>query len=296
MLIVNPSSGDGNAEHYTSRVKQQLLKKFDDADVFFTEKSGDAAHFSKMASQKKYDAVFCLGGDGTVSECINGIAEEKYRPNFGFVPLGTVNDLGRVLGMSMNPEEAIEEIPQMTKRMIDIGKINDYYFADVVAIGTIPKAVHEVSVDQKTRLGTMAYILEGARALKDNEIFHFRLSLDGQSVELNSFLVLVALTNSIGGIQTMIPQASIDDGYLHGVALVGEKIVDKLNVIPKIFSGNATEDKNVFYRSFKEGTIRIAEDKKVSVNVDGDEGDSLPVKLKILPHHIQCFVPSESDR
>lgn len=296
LLIVNPSSGNEAGEEYATYVKRKLQQKYDEVETVWTEKRWDATRFAARASEERYEAVFALGGDGTVSECINGIAEKEYRPDFGFIPLGTVNDLGRVLGISMNPEQAIEDIPKLTTRLIDVGKVNEHYFADVLAIGSIPEALHDVSVEQKNRLGTMAYIIEGARALKDNETLHFQLSLDDETAEFDSFLVLVALSNSIGGIQTMIPQAAVDDGYLHALALKGGKVVDKLNIVPKIFSGKVTEDETVYYRPFKQGTIEIREDKKVTVNVDGDEGDALPLNLKVLPQHIRCFVPEGTDK
>lgn len=295
MLIVNPSSGNEAGEEYAAYVREKLQQKYDEVETVWTEKRWDATRFAARASEERYEAVFALGGDGTVSECINGIAEKEYRPVFGFIPLGTVNDLGRVLGISMNPEKAIEDIPKLTTRLIDVGKVNEHYFADVLAIGSIPEAVHDVSVEQKTRLGTMAYIIEGARALKDNETLHFQLSLDDETAKFDSFLVLVALSNSIGGIQTMIPQAAVDDGYLHALALKGGKVIDKLNIVPKIFSGKVTEDETVYYQPFKQGTIEIKEDKKVTVNVDGDEGDALPLSLKVLPRHIRCFVPEDGD-
>lgn len=38
-----------------------------------------------------------MGGDGSVSEAIADLAEKKDKPKFGFLPLGTVNDLARAL-------------------------------------------------------------------------------------------------------------------------------------------------------------------------------------------------------
>lgn len=290
MLIVNPSSGNEAAMDHAAYVKKQLYTIFDEVQVKYTEKKWDAARFSKQASQEKYEALFALGGDGTVNECINGIAEEEYRPKFGFIPMGTVNDLGRVLGIPMNPKDAIEQIPEMVLQEIDVGRANETYFVDVLAVGTIPEAVHEVPVEKKTRLGPFAYILEGIKSLKENETHHFRIQLDEETNEFESFLVLVALTNSVAGFQTMIPEAEVDDGRLHCLALIGDKIVDKLDILPKVFTGKVTEDERVLYRPFKQGRIQVSEKKKVTVNIDGDEGDALPVTLEILPRHISCFV------
>lgn len=296
MLIVNPSSGKEEGKEFAEDVNKKLLEMFDEVELKWTEKGGDAERFARNAAQCQFDAVFALGGDGTVNECMSGLATESNRPDFGFIPLGTVNDLGRVLGISMDPKEAIKQLTHMKKKEIDMGRINDHYFIDIVAIGSIPEAVHEVPIEKKTKLGPMAYLLEGVKAVADKKVYSFEINCDGEIVELESLLVLVALTNSVAGFQTMIPEAKVDDGYMHILALKGNEIADKLSLIPKIFAGEAPNDENVFYRKFKKGTIILKDDSMdVKANVDGDEGDSLPLDLEILPKHITVYVPDNKE-
>jgi len=295
MLIVNPSSGHETAKDYVEDVVKQLENVFDEITLKYTEKKWDATRFSKQAVEEEYDSVFALGGDGTVNECINGIAGEQKRPNFGFIPLGTVNDLGRVLGISMDPNQAIQEIPNMTTRKIDVGKVNDTYFVDILAVGTIPEAVQDVPIEQKTRLGPFAYIIEGIKSLRENQAYPFKVEFDQEKAEFESFLLMVALTNSIAGIPSMIPTASVDDGYLHCLAITGEKIIDKLDVLPKVFTGNLTEDEHVFYKAFKKGKIQVEGNHELAINVDGDQGSVLPINIEILPQHITCYISKESN-
>lgn len=291
LLIVNPSSGNEQAKDLSGAVEEKLTKVYDKVIVKFTEKAGDATEFAKKAAQDRVTAVFVMGGDGTVNEGINGLAEQEYRPDFSFIPLGTVNDLARALKIPMVPEEAIAGLDSLEKKKLDIGKINDHYFANVVALGTIPKAVQEVDVEQKTKLGPLAYFLEGMKALSNNEAYTFDLNLDKEKISQESILVIIALTNSVGGFESLLPNASIDDGYLHLLALKGKTIVDKLKVIPKIFTGEATDDEKIIYRKFKTGTIQVKEANKLVANVDGDEGDSLPLTLQVLPQHLTVLVP-----
>ncbi|MBM6613347.1 diacylglycerol kinase family lipid kinase [Desemzia sp. RIT804] len=295
VLIVNPSSGNERAKDLAESVEEKLAGVYDKVTVKFTEKGGDATTFAKNAAEKLVTAVFIMGGDGTVNEGINGLAEQVYRPDFSFIPLGTVNDLARALGIPMDPEEAIGQLDSLEKKKLDIGKINESYFANVVAIGTIPKAVQEVDVEQKTKLGPLAYFLEGTKSFNSNEAYTFELELDEEKISQESILVLVALTNSVGGFEKLLPKAKIDDGYLHLVALKGNTIVDKLKVIPKIFTGKATDDEKVLYRKFKTGTIQVQEAKELVANVDGDKGDSLPLTLQVLPQHLTVLVPRSSN-
>lgn len=291
LLIVNPSAGNEEAGSLAGSVQEKLAVQYDQVTVKYTEKAGDATVFAREAAQKKVAAVFVMGGDGTVSEGINGLAEQEYRPDFGFIPLGTVNDLARVLGISLEPKEAIAQLEQLEKRMLDIGKVNEHYFSNVVAIGTIPEAVQEVDPQQKKRLGFLAYFLEGTKALQNNEAYTFELTIDEEQINQESILILVALNNSVGGFENLLPDAAPDDGFLHLIVLKGKTIVDKLTVIPKVFTGNAVKDDRILYRKFRTGTIGVKENKSVVANVDGDEGDALPLSVKILPKHLTVLVP-----
>ena len=59
---------------------------------------------AKDACEREFDAVFCMGGDGTVNETVNGIAQGGFKSTFGFIPVGTVNDMSRALGIHQNPD------------------------------------------------------------------------------------------------------------------------------------------------------------------------------------------------
>jgi diacylglycerol kinase (ATP) len=298
VVIVNPTSGREEGKKYGPQAKVELEKLYDEVELKWTEKAGDATKFAREAARAHVDAVYALGGDGTVNECVNGIAPEEHRPAFGFIPLGTVNDLGRVLDIPMNADKAIENLTNRRKKAIDIGKLNDTYFINIVAIGSIPEAVHDVPIEKKTKLGPLAYLLEGVKAVSEKEVYAFKFDIDGETVEVDSFLVLIALTNSVAGIQSMIPNARVDDGYLHLVALKGDSITNKLDLVPKIFTGKLTDDERVFYRKFEKAHISLSDRQKnesVITNIDGDEGDPLPIKLNILKQHIEVFIPDTKE-
>lgn len=291
LLVVNPSSGNEAGKKYAGAIEKKLQKKYAEVIVKYTEKAGDATVFARQAARDHFEAVFVMGGDGTVNEGVNGLAEEEFRPKFSFIPLGTVNDLGRSLGISMNPDVAVAQLDYLIEKKLDVGKINDRYFIDVVAIGTIPEAVQAVEPEQKTKLGAFAYILEGLKAVRDNKSYRFSLEIDGEHIEQESMAVLVALTNSVGGMETLIPEASHDDGKLHLVVLKGGQIADKLGLIPKIFSGKALDDEHVIYRAFEKGYFAVEGEIDLITNVDGDPGDSLPLDISVLPQHLTVLVP-----
>lgn len=231
-----------------------------------------------------------MGGDGTVNEGISGLAELDYRPTFGFFPLGTVNDLARALGIPLDAEEAIQNLDINKVKPLDIGKINDQYFMNVVAIGTIPESINNVDSEDKTMWGKFAYFISGFKQLMDTSFYEFHLKIDGEERTIKSSTLLIGSTNSIGGFESILPEATVNDGLLHLLYLKDKNLLDTLISVPDLISGNGEESDNIEYLTFKEITVELADNKaELSVNVDGDEGDQLPVTIRVLPSHLNVY-------
>ncbi|MFC2718834.1 MAG: diacylglycerol kinase family protein, partial [Veillonella parvula] len=133
LIIINPVSGGGAARRYALDLQWKLSTLFETIEVKFTRGEGDATRFAKNACERGFDAVFCMGGDGTVNETVNGIAQGGFSCTFGFIPVGTVNDMSRALGIPQNPTQAIRRIDINETRTIDIGRCNDRYFCNNIA-------------------------------------------------------------------------------------------------------------------------------------------------------------------
>ncbi|WP_438478249.1 diacylglycerol/lipid kinase family protein [Streptococcus pluranimalium] len=289
LLVVNPSSGGEKAQEFQKAAVEKLESYFDEVEVKETKKGGDARDFARAAAQDKLDSVFVMGGDGTVNEGISGLAEQDYRPKFGFFPLGTVNDLARALNMPINPKEAIEALDFEQTRSLDIGKINDRYFMNVVAVGSIPEAVRDVSVEEKTKFGKLAYLISGLKKIAQNETYNFELDVDGDHISVESTTLLIGLTNSIGGHENFLPDAKVDDGLLHLVYLKDTNMLESFQAIPNLAQGVTESNQNLGYRTFNKAHIALKNSQSLGTNVDGDEGDELPIDITILPSHLTVY-------
>lgn len=293
MLVINPSSGGERASYYKHLALATLRAKFGTVELRETTGPYDATRFAREACENYYDAFFVMGGDGTVNEGISGLAEQPYRPKFGFFPLGTVNDLARALGISLHPRQAIMDIEDAVLKPLDIGKINDHYFMNVVALGDIPEELNNVKSEQKTKLGKLAYSLAGVKALKENEQHEFLLNMDGEEINLTTSLIMIGLTSSIGGFKHMIDPAEVDDGKLHFIALLADNLFDTLMVAPTVLSGDLINNEKIYYREFEHLHIALENEEisPFSANVDGDRDDPLPLDISVLPQHLEVYVP-----
>ncbi|CZR02976.1 diacylglycerol/lipid kinase family protein [Trichococcus collinsii] len=291
-LIVNPSSGGEQATGYLDLMRAQLSEMFEEVTVKDTKKQGDAEQFAYEAANHGHNAVFCMGGDGTVNETINGLAYAGKTVSFGFVPLGTVNDLARAIGIPLEPEQAIAMLENAALIDLDIGKVNDRYFVSNVAAGAIPEAVEGVSAEEKTKYGPLAYFIEGGKALAKQTMHRFRITVDGETFTQESPLILIALTNSIASFESFMPQAKVDDGKIRMVVFKGFNLLDSMKLLPKIIRGEIKNSDSVIYKSFKQATIALEDSDSLITNVDGDKGPSFPLKIEILPSFIKVYGPA----
>jgi diacylglycerol kinase (ATP) len=294
MIILNPSSGKEKAADYAERIEETLRDRYDDIDIRRTEKEGDAAAFATEACIALYDAVIAMGGDGTINEAINGLAEQNHRPALGIIPLGTINDFARALNIPLDPYEAIAILNEHNLRPVDIGKINAHYFANVIAVGAIAEASYTVSPEMKTRLGSLAYFMEGAKSFLNGEAIDLVVEHEGGKWEGRTFLLLSALTNSVGGFESLAPEARLNDGKIHAFIIKKISVPKIASLIPSLLKGELEASEDVEY--IRTSYLNVTSDKEHVVNIDGEEGEPLPFKAKVLPGHLDVFVPFENKK
>lgn len=294
LVIANPGSGKNEAKKYAEKL-QNCLEEAHQSQVTIrlTQQPGDATEWAKSATQDGFDSVICLGGDGTVNETVQGLLHNEPQPYFGFVPLGTVNDLARAIGYDMNPEKAIQQFRQVRPVPMDVATVNDTFFINVLAIGEIAESVMETDSSDKNTFGFLAYVKDAVGAVFSHKNYVYRITVDqDEQVELDSSLVVVALTNSVGGFEKMFTHASFSDGYLHIAAIKGTKPHDLLKAV---FEGGVPQEETdqIFVSKGKEITVELIKpkDKTFNVNIDGDKGPALPLTIKVLSGAVKVLQP-----
>ncbi|PLT33592.1 diacylglycerol kinase family protein [Bacillus sp. V5-8f] len=289
MIIINPSSGKERATEILPRLLEVLRNLYDDVLVRKTVSVGDAEEFAQEACNEGYEAVISIGGDGTISETINGLSGQRHRPDLGIIPMGTINDFARALNIPLDPIQATEILTSDYTRPVDIGKINGRYFMNVLAAGAIAEAAYMVTPEQKTRLGSFAYFFEGIKTIINKAPFTLTIEHDGGKWIGEAYLVVSALTNSVGGFEVLAPDARVDDGKMHTFVIKDFSFTQAMTILPKLLKGELKEHDQVEYiRSTK---IKVSASKNLVANIDGDEGEPLPFTAQVLKQHLNVFVP-----
>ncbi|MDK6805261.1 diacylglycerol kinase family protein [Aerococcus sp. UMB7834] len=290
LLIINPVAGNGLGRAVAPELDWTLAKSFAHTHLVFTRGVGDIARIIGHYHDQ-VDAVFVAGGDGTLNEAVNALAPYHFDRPLGYMPLGTVNDIGRVLKISQQPKEALRQLSRLRTCSVDLGRINNQYFMNVVAVGQIPEAVKETKAEAKKRLGKLAYVADGVQAFFQSNAQTYDIIADGDHHIVETELILICLTNSVGGIEHMVERARIDDGWAHLLFL---KNRHSLEFVPELLQsalqGDISASKFVQYRRAKDIQLK-ALDQPMTSNVDGDAGPKLPVHVEVLAGQLKLLVP-----
>lgn len=284
MIIVNPSAGMEKADLFKKEVENLLINQGYQIVMRVTEKKNDAKKFASEASDKSMDLISVLGGDGTVNEVINGIANKINRPSLHIIPLGTVNNFAKALDIPLKPEEAINVLENPTNKKADIGKINGYYFMNLVNLGTIAEATYQVTSEQKSKIGSLAYFMEGLKKFAEKETFSVTIEDENGREQLEAMLVLVTVTDTVAGLQHVLKEANIDDGYLHIFVIKELSGLESVSMLTNLWNHMLKEQDQIEYWKVKSAKIETNPQKVV--NIDGDKGFTTPFKLSILEKHI----------
>ena len=284
MLIINPTSGGEKALDYKEKLENKAKEYFEYVETKITEKAKDATAFAEEASKENYEAVIVFGGDGTVNEVISGIAEKDYIPKLGIIPGGTGNLITKLLEISQDIDEAIDQLDFNKTNSIDIGKANKSYFGYIFSVGSLPEAIHNVEIEDKTKYGVLAYAINTIKSVIKDEVFNIKIETENGNYEGEASQVLVLLSNYYADKKIFEENK---DGYANILILKNASIISKISLIPDLLKGDIVENDNIEYIIAKD--ITISSDTKLESDIDGDQSDDLPVKITVLGNHIEIY-------
>jgi diacylglycerol kinase (ATP) len=293
-LIYNPTSGREILKRNLPEILQKLEIAGYETSTHATTGAGDATKAAKIAVERQYDVVIAAGGDGTIHEVVNGLAEQEYRPRLGIIPAGTTNDFARALHIPRDIGAAVDIITKGSLIPVDIGKINEKYFINIAGGGRITELTYEVPSKLKTMLGQLAYYLKGMEMLPSIKASDLKIEYDGKLFEGEAMLFLVGLTNSIGGFEKLAPDSSINDGLFSLLILKKINLADFVRISTLALRGEHVNDPNVIYTQANH--IKVRSNEKVQLNLDGEFGGLLPAEFSNLYRHLEVFVPIEDIR
>ncbi|KXG08320.1 Diacylglycerol kinase [Anoxybacillus sp. P3H1B] len=294
-IIYNPTSGRELFRKHLPDVLIRLEEAGYETSCHATTGAGDATEAAKQAVERRFDLVIAAGGDGTIHEVVNGIANQDYRPQLGIIPVGTTNDFARAIGVPRSIEGACDVIINGEAVPIDIGSViieeKMRYFINIAGGGRLTELTYEVPSKLKTMLGQLAYYLKGIEMLPSIRAAEARIEYDGKVYEGEIMLFLVSLTNSVGGFEKLAPDSSLNDGMFDLIILKKTNLAEFIRVVTMASRGEHINDPHLIYT--KANRIKVTTPNHMQLNLDGEYGGMLPGEFVNLYRHLEVFVPKE---
>jgi len=287
LLIVNPAS------RRAARLYTKVVSAFGDAGVecefMLTEAPGSAAVLAKTHAHK-YDAVFTLGGDGTVMEVLGALAH--HGPPVGVLAGGTANVVARTFRIPLNPIRAIPILLNGDEARMDHGRLGDgRRFAIGVGIGLDATMISEAPARLKKRFGFMAYVVGGFKAVLHNRKFELRLTVDGVVYNRRASALLVANFGAVlNDLVSFGDGILYDDGLLDACVFSPENLWDSLRVLWRMMRKDFNPDPCMFYKSGRD--FRIETLPQMEAQADGELLGGTPLAVSVDPLAGCLLIPS----
>lgn len=271
MLIINPAAGRGGYKLNLPDALQTLDAKGLRTTLYFTANRGDATEFVRTEGEK-YDVVACVGGDGTLSEVMAGLMQLKKRPDLGYFPMGTANDVATSLGLPKNDMPgAAARLADGTPHPFDVGGFGGEYFAYIAAFGAFTEVSYATPQDQKRALGHLAYILQGMTLLGSIEPFHAVVEYDGGTIEGSFLYGSMSNSTSVAGL-VRLPDSMVGLGDgMSELVLVKDpgSFQDFTDMVSSVLSGRYDHEKLMILHTQK---AHFHFDKPIPWTRDGEDG------------------------
>lgn len=294
-IIYNPTSGREALKNDLVEILNILERAGYETSAFATTSEPNSAqNEAKRAAQAGFNLIIAAGGDGTINEVVNGIAPLKHRPKLGIIPAGTTNDYARALKIPReSPIEAAKVIANDKTVKMDIGCANDKYFVNIAAGGLLSELTYAVPSEFKTLFGYLAYLVKGAELLPRIKPINMHLEYDDGVYDGKASMFFLALTNSVGGFEQIVPDASLDDGKFTLIVVKTSNLLEMMRLITMVLNGGKhINDANILYVKTSKLVAKPV-DEKMMINIDGEYGGDAPMKFKNLKRHIEIFANTQ---
>ena len=285
--VINPIAGKGFAKNNWEKIILQLEKTGFEINYALTEAKGQATKLARDSVNNGAQLVIAVGGDGTISEVVNGIVDSDAL--LGIVPAGTGNDFARAVNIPLNYLEAIIAIGGLKHREIDLGFIHNQYFINIAGIGFDAQVAAQVHRGNKILKGKLAYLWTLLAVFFSYKPAKIKILTNGQLIEKEILTATIANAKFYGGGIEIAPQAKVDDGQLDLVVIENMNKAQLILSLPKLLKGEHLSHEKV--STFKSDSLYLNGDPNLSAHADGEVIPGLPLEVKVKPKAIKIVVP-----
>lgn len=294
-VILNPYSNRWNARKRWPEAEAALKAAGVSFSLAVSQCPGHAEQLAREAAVDGLSPVIAAGGDGTIGEVVNGLAQangEDSMGTLGIMPLGTANDLVCNLRLPLDLARAAKTIAVGATRKLDVCKAGERYFVNNSALGLEP---HITTIQQEMRFlkGIPRYLAAALRGILHNPVWQAEVKWDDGEYKGPLTLISVGNAPRTGGLFFMAPHADPFDGKLTAVLAYRKSALKILSVLPKAMSPQGTFIQSEGITEIHATTIRIRFERPSPAHCDGElfRYQVQGLDYSILPSRLNVLLP-----
>jgi len=300
LLIYNPAAGLIPVRRLVSGILRPLRAAGWQVEIAETLSGSHATQIARQAAAEKYDAVFTIGGDGTVGQVAGGLINTETA--LGVLPAGTMNVYAMELGQPAFDWLHIRALQKSAHMLagapiyrVDVGFCNGLPFLLWFGVGLDAMTIHQLEPRPRIAkyVSVPQYVAAAAWTAATWLGVDLRVWADGQRVD-GHYLLAVAtnIRRYLGGLAILSPNAYLDDGEMDLWLLSGKNMADALRTYFDLLSGLHLSSDQARRLPFHDA--RIESDTMFSVHMDGEPLlGGRQVAINIQKQALKVIVPPQ---
>ncbi len=292
-LFLNPAAGRGSAGRREAHIRDLLRLDGVPVEVHRSSGIGDLEERVRSEVETGAQRIVAVGGDGSVHEAVNGIVRAGGDAALGLIPCGTGNDFAKACGVSLDWQQAAREVAERVasgreSRSVDVGRMNDRYFANGAGIG-FDARVTEIARSIRAPIGDLVYLYGILRGMAEG-VATPRMRITAGDVVWDGPLTLANVANGpwVGGMFHIAPMADPGDGTFDLMIAAPVSRIRILSLLPALMRGKHVGEPEISHTLVSR--LVVDADEPVVSHLDGElqppqrhfEIELLPGALRLL--------------
>lgn len=292
-VVVNPAAGRGRGARRLPRFRELLARHLPGCTETVTTAPGQEAALVDRALAEGFRSIVAIGGDGTWSLVADRILRSGHRDVvLALLPGGTGNDFGKSLGVTWErAEECVRAIAERRTMRIDVGRVGDRHFLNVVGAG-FDIAVIDDSYRVPVLQGDLLYRFCALR-----QLFRFRglpigiAAGNGAAERIDHLMLVIANGRWFGGSFDIAPRADLTDGFIDLVSIRDAPPLERARLFGLVAKGRHEGDERVVIRRGRRFELSFTPPLRYEVDGEVAEATEGRLEVEVVPGALEVVAP-----
>ncbi|WP_266205228.1 diacylglycerol/lipid kinase family protein [Pontibacter kalidii] len=277
LFVLNPIAGDIEKEDLKEDIDMICREHEIAYELYTTTGEDDKDKLKQKLEEGNYDAVYAIGGDGTVS-LVGSLLIGTSTP-LGIIPLGSGNGLSKDLDIPQDTEEALQLIHRHVVRNIDTITLNGTSSIHLSDLGFNALVVKRFCEGDTRGPGSYTWI--ALQEYLSYEPKTYRIETDADTFEGKAFMVTVANANAWGSNASINPDGILNDGKFEICLIEPFPRAASVGILYKLYTDSI--DTSVYTRILKCSRATIYNPDLEVMHIDGEPMETAE-KIEVVMH------------